>query len=89
MLTFDRAINIAALDGTQITIDDAAISATLYDASGSALLLTPASVRMDVNAIGPSSGAGTTLNATAMTGIVAVDDGGAWAGVADVELPFP
>jgi hypothetical protein len=50
VLTFDRAIDIAALDGTQITIDDAAISATLYDASGSALLLTPASVRMDVNA---------------------------------------
>jgi hypothetical protein len=88
VLAFDRAIDIAALDGTQITIDDAT-SETLYDASGSAVLLTPASVRMDVNAIGESIGAGTTLSATAANGIVAVDDGGTWAGVTDLELPFP
>ena len=25
----------------------------------------------------------------ALTGIVAVDDGGTWAGVTDLELPFP
>jgi hypothetical protein len=30
----------------------------------------------------------TTLTATGATGIVAVDDGGTWAGVDDVELPY-
>jgi hypothetical protein len=31
----------------------------------------------------------TVLNATPATGIVADDDGGTWAGVSGVELPFP
>ena len=34
-------------------------------------------------------GPGTLLTAGAGTGIVAADDGGAWAGVAGLELPFP
>jgi hypothetical protein len=29
-----------------------------------------------------------TLTATALTGIVAVDDGGTWAGVSELGLPF-
>ncbi len=34
-------------------------------------------------------GAGVLLNASGSTGIVAVDDGGTWAGVTDQTLPFP
>jgi hypothetical protein len=36
-----------------------------------------------------SSGPGTELTATSATGIVAVDDGGTWAGVSDLSMPFP
>ena len=38
---------------------------------------------------GPASGTAETLSATASTGIVASDDGGTWAGVSELGLPFP
>jgi len=38
--------------------------------------------------IGTASGA-LRISATAASGIVAVDDGGTWAGVTDLGLPFP
>ena len=88
-LTFDRPINIAALVGPQVTIDDAPITEFRWAGTATATLLGPAIVRIDVALAGPASGPGTTLTASAATGIVAVDDGGTWAGVSDLPLPFP
>src|SRR5688572_23853400 len=43
-LTFDRAIDITALDGSQITVDDGESFGTLYAATGAAVLVTPQAV---------------------------------------------
>src|SRR5687768_2021401 len=88
-LTFDRAIDIATLDGAQITVDDGAITGSRYEAVGAASLDGPAAVVIGLLELGPTEDPGTLLSAGAGTGIVAVDDGGTWSGVTDVALPYP
>ncbi len=89
-LTFDRPIDISAMNGSAITVDDGPLSGTLWvglEVSGT--LIGPATVQIELEPYDPSSSAQTLLNAAAGTGIVAVGDAAAWAGVSDVELPFP
>ena len=88
-LTFDRPIDIGALAGGQITVDDGAVAGILYAATGVATLTDPQTVRIELVEIGLSGGPGTRLTASAASGIVAVDDGGTWGGVSELELPFP
>jgi hypothetical protein len=87
-LTFDRAIDISELDGTQIIVEDNASLQLKFNATGGAVLETPTRVALPMHEIDSSEGAGDILDATANSGIVASDDGGTWAGVEDVELPF-
>jgi hypothetical protein len=87
-LTFDRAVEIGAMDAGAITVNDGAIMGFVYEgvvASPSG----PAMVVVDLGGVEESSDPVTQLTATAANGIVAADDGGAWAGVTDLELPFP
>lgn len=88
-LTFDRAIDISAIVVAQISVNDADDLGLKYIGTGSATLDGPASVVVLLADNGDSTGSGTTLSAGAGNGIVAVDDGAAWAGVTGVELPFP
>ena len=88
-LTFDRAIDVAGLDGYQVTLADGVYAGLLYAATGTVTMLSPASVRIELNTIGEAEPGGVHLTATAASGIVAVDDGGTWGGVTDLELPFP
>jgi hypothetical protein len=88
-LTFDRAIDVAGLVGAQITVDDGAITGTRYEAVGTATLDGPAAVVIGLLELEPSEDPGTLLSAGAGNGIVAIDDGGTWAGVTDLALPFP
>ncbi len=88
-LTFDRAIDIAGLVGNQIVVDDGANTGVIWEAIGAATLLGPAIVRIGLTDLGGSSIADTVLDASAATGIVAVDDGGTWDGVTNLVLPFP
>jgi hypothetical protein len=87
-LTFDRPIDIAGLDALAVLVDDGQFGAVLFEGSGGTLL-TPATVEIPLTIIDASSAAGVLLSAGTNTGIVAVDDGGTWAGVSNVELPFP
>ena len=88
-LTFDRAIDIAGIVvGGDIIVNDAAVTGNLYEAYG-ATLAAPNSVSVNLQVVGEPTGALTTLTASAATGIVAVDDGGTWAGTTNTELPFP
>ncbi len=87
-LTFDRAISIAGFDGSFVTVRDEA-EAMLYDATGGAELIGPAVVRLTLVPVEGDSSVGVTLTASPDTGIVAVDDGGTWGGVSDLQLPFP
>jgi len=85
-LVFDRPINIGGLVGTAILVDDAEQT---YNSSGGAALLDPATVKLTLVSIDDPTGPGILLSASALSGIVAVDDGGTWPGVSNLPLPFP
>jgi hypothetical protein len=82
LLTFDRAIDISGMDGSQISVDDQ-VEGNRFLAEGSPTMSDPQSVLIELTYVGPASGSLVLLNAAAGNGIVAVDDGGAWAGVVD------
>jgi hypothetical protein len=88
-LTFDRAINIGGFNGTTLVVDDAADSGNQYQGTGGAFFAGANGVEIFLVDLSPATGAGTTVTVTAGNGIVAVDDGGTWAGVTELPLPFP
>ena len=88
-LTFDRAISLAGFNGSAVVVDDAADSGNRYEGTGGAFLAGPTAVEIFLADPTPASGSGTRLSVSAASGIVAVNDGGTWAGVADLSLPFP
>jgi hypothetical protein len=88
-LVFDRAINIDAFDGTQIIVKDGVIAGFVFNATGPAELVDASIVRLFLVGIGDYAEPNMLLSATGLSGIVAVDDGGTWAGVTDLALPFP
>ncbi|HEV2294953.1 MAG TPA: hypothetical protein VGR35_13955 [Tepidisphaeraceae bacterium] len=87
-LTFDRAIDVAGLVGSAIVVEDAG-AGLRFEATGPVTIINPQTVRIGLGETGPSGTADNILNASAGSGIVAVDDGGMWAGVSDLVLPFP
>jgi hypothetical protein len=88
-LTFDRAIDIEGIVGGDIIVNDADITANLYEATGPATMLSPTTVRIELIGVSESTGTGVRLSAGAANGIVAVDDGGTWGGADALALPFP
>ena len=86
-LQFDRAVDILALDGSQIEILDGP-AATRWLGTGGAHAIDERTFHVDLVAAGASSGGQVILNATALTGLVAVDNGGTWPGVGGLVLPF-
>jgi hypothetical protein len=87
-LKFDRAIDIDALDGTQIVVKDGVILGFVNDIEF-AELLDEQTVRMYLQELEEYSEPNQLLSASSTTGIVAVDDGGIWPGETDLALPFP
>jgi hypothetical protein len=51
--------------------------------------LSPTTLRVFLAGIAEWIGEGVTISVSAANGIVAADDGGAWAGATDLALPFP
>src|SRR4051794_15515787 len=88
LLTFDRGIDIAGLDGSQIILDDGD-SGFRFNATGAAESKSPISVQITLVEIGSSIGSGVHLSASGSSGIVAIGDGGTWDGVSELVLPFP
>jgi hypothetical protein len=86
-LTFDRAIDIAGLVVAQFAIADGPDGHSLVGAF-TPLLIAPNEVQVLMQITGAASGDEVLLSAGAGNGIVAVDDGGTWAGVSDVGLPY-
>lgn len=87
-LTFDRAIDISAMVGSAIIVDDNLTTHLKWAANGAATLSDPRTVHVVLGLIGPAGGSGVALSAVAGNGIVASNDGGAWAGVTGLALPF-
>jgi hypothetical protein len=88
-LQFDRAIDIAGLVGTAIVVNDGFYAQISLNAVGAASLIGPATLQVHMIFVGPYIPIEEKMTATAMSGIVAVDDGGTWDGVTNLTLPFP
>jgi hypothetical protein len=87
-LTFDRAVDISAINVTTVFVNDDD-SDEAYTGSGTATLVTAQQVQIPLAILHGSTGPGTKLSVSGNSGIVAVDDGGKWAGVSALALPFP
>ncbi|MBC7785571.1 MAG: hypothetical protein H7144_17190 [Burkholderiales bacterium] len=87
-LTFDRAIDYTAFDGTQVQVFDPVDNNQQYLGTGGVIFMAADTIEVQLVSTGAYAGDFIHLDATAATGIVA-NDGGAWAGVLDLVLPFP
>ena len=86
-LTFDRAINVDGVQPTQFVIQDDEFSGWLavgWDWKQQ----SPTTVRIKLDRADTATESGVHMTVSAGNGIVAVDDGGVWSGVTDLELPF-
>jgi hypothetical protein len=88
-LAFDRAIDIDAIDVTQIIVDDDVFTGSRLVGFETAVLINATTVRVPLNPIDGAMHPDIHLTVGAGNGIVAVDDGGMWAGVDVLALPFP
>ena len=89
ILDFDRAVDAAAYDPAQITVNDGVYAGGLFVGSGPATIVNATTIQVSLEQIGGPTVSDVELSATASTGIVATDDGGTWAGVTGLVLPFP
>ncbi len=88
-LEFDRAIDLAAFDPSQVIVQDPGGTGFAY--AGTGVVDTPDAQTVVVEMGQTTEALGSTLvmSATGATGIVAVDDGAMWPGVSNLELPYP
>jgi hypothetical protein len=87
-LQFDRAIDVSSMDVSQVVVYDGSFRGAVMTGWRTPNLTAPDTVVIDLDA-GDSYRSETLLEATASSGLKAVDDGGMWAGVTDLALPFP
>ena len=86
--TFDRAVDVSAFVASQVIVNDGSIAPGIWGGVGPAGILSPVQIAVGLERLGDAPVGPVTLSAMALTGLVAVDDGGTWAGVTDVGLPF-
>jgi hypothetical protein len=87
-VSFDRPIDVSAFDPSSIFVNDADRSMALQG-GGEYSLSDANTVSLSMSEIGDYEGGQTVLTASASSRIVAVDDGGTWAGTSGTGLPFP
>ena len=87
-LTFDRAVDASVFVVGAVSVNDGSIAPGLYVGAGVPGIESPTVISVVLERLGDTPAGPVTLSATALTGIVAVDDGGTWAGVSDVGLPY-
>ena len=88
VLTFDRAIDIAGIDGAAVVVNDG-VNGLQFAGTNGVTLVGPAAVEVVLAGLGEWLDPGVTLTVSPANGIVAAGDGAAFAGVTDVGLPFP
>jgi hypothetical protein len=79
-LAFDRAIDIDGFDPGQVAVSDGDYRRALMSGTDPATLTDAMTVEVPLGAGLLIDSGPVVMNATATTGIVAVDDGGTWAG---------
>jgi hypothetical protein len=87
-VTFDRAVDLSGVVPGALVVND---GPTGFTYQGTSVLdhPTPETAVVECSGVSEYEGPGVVLNVSAESGIVAVDDGGTWAGVTDLELPYP
>ena len=88
-LAFNRPVNVAGYQDGQVKVNDGVTHLSEFNANGPGGLLDPNTVQFSLESDGPSTVSDVRLNATALNGIVAADDGEPWAGVSNLALPYP
>ena len=88
-LTFDRDIDVTALDWAAIVVDDQPNTGQRWAGTDEFSQPDDATVRITLIATGPATPGPLTMTASAGNDIVARDDGGVWPGVTNLQLPFP
>ena len=90
-LTFERAIDVAGLEPSQVTVNDGGAGGTglAYEAGAVDDTPTPESVVLLLAEDGLAAPGATTMTAAGGAGIVAAAGGAAWAGVTGLALPWP
>ena len=87
-LTFDRAIDVSGfIPGAFFVFDGP--GGTLYIGDGPPTVMSPTRILVPLMEVEPTSGAQVLLTIYTENGIVAVDDGGTYPGVAALTLPYP
>jgi hypothetical protein len=87
-LTFDRPVNALAMAVGAVTVNDGSINSGIYGGVGAPGVESPTVISVVLEYLADAPVGPVTLSATALSGIVAVDDGGTWAGVSELGLPF-
>jgi hypothetical protein len=87
-LTFDRAVDVSAIVPGQLIVVDGEQDIE-WGGTAEAWQDSPESLSMIMIENGEYTGEGTKLTVTSSSGIVAAEGGAAFAGVSDVELPYP
>jgi hypothetical protein len=88
-LTFDRPVTFTSpIVSDELFVNDEPGTETLW-VGNLITALGAAQIEVSLLEYDPGSGTVTTLSASATTGIVSAHDATAWAGVTNVELPFP
>jgi len=87
VISFDRDISISGFVPSQITVSDGQYNNHVYTASGATMLGTSA-LTVTLVAGATYEADQVVMNASALTGITAVNDGGTWAGASDLGLPY-
>jgi len=88
-LVFDRPIDVSGFDGSQVTVNDGTYNLNAYAGASPPTLTDAMTVVIGLNQVIWTEAGDVIMNATTVTGIVAVSDGSQWAGVADLVLPYP
>jgi hypothetical protein len=87
-LTFDRPVDVSALDVSRLRVDDGLLGFT-YVGYDTPIVVNPTTVQILLSGVEEYAGPGVILTAPANTGIVAAQGGAAWPGVTGLSLPFP
>ena len=89
ILAFDREVNFDAFDGAVVGVRDCVDTMVLYRATGGTSSLDATTIQCVLEIVEAAFGVGVVLDASPANGLVAADNGAAWAGAAGLELPFP
>jgi hypothetical protein len=71
-----------------VIVNDGSIAPGICGGVGPAGILGPTQIAVSLERVGDAPFGPVTLTASALTGLVAADDGGTWAGVNDLGLPY-